>query len=218
MDEIVAPTETETLPENPGEAAEEAVSVETPLEEGKTPPIETSGLSQVEEPTPEPQAVPLTHEQLLIQKLSGDLDGMRTLLGTLLWRANGTLIVLNKHRRGYFEQIRKFDGRAPTLNVENFGKGDLRITAIWDPAEFAALAAAAEEAGPPIEEIAAALDAIGEEIAPIAPAMPNWTFEEKIEVLNYCNAIAAQRAGVVTSEIPQRPAVLVPRPTETAPE
>lgn len=76
-------------------------------------------------------AMALAKNPVAIAHLLQDNEGLRTILGTLLHRANNVLILKVNQRRDYFAKIEK-EGLVPNFEVQPFGKkGDLQILARW---------------------------------------------------------------------------------------
>jgi hypothetical protein len=83
-------------------------------------------------------ALALAKDPVAISHLLQDNEGLRTILGTLLLRANNVLILKVNQRRAYFDQIEK-KGLVPSFEILQFGKkGDLQILAHWNRPNFAA--------------------------------------------------------------------------------
>lgn len=185
---------------------EEAPPAETPVETPAETPAEAPVTPNIVEGRADPAPIRRnqTDEQLLIGRLKQENEGLRALLGTLLYRNNDTLILLRKHREGYFAKVDRH-GHPPQLNINHFGKhGDLKIEAVWSQA--AQQTVTEEEPGPTLGEITEALAQVGVGL-PGSFSIKGWSFEQKVEVLNWAGAVAAKQGGVEI-EVPPRPPVL----------
>lgn len=91
--------------------------------------------------TPNPPAPPtiaelearLAQSEKNVQILAEQNNAMQTIINTILIRANGTIVLLAKHRKAYLELCQKLN-RAPLIDiVPRKGSDDLYIHLVTDP-------------------------------------------------------------------------------------
>ena len=161
-------------------------------------------MEQNQAPTTAPE---LTPEQQHIQRLASDLQALQTIVGVLLIRAQGTLILKADQRRRFEQELQR-NGHYPRLEINPHGSGgDLKITHRWGPLEETAPA----RTGIPIHHLLEGLAYMG--LASIeVDEIRSWSPEVQRQVVEWCAANYAQRNagdGAPPTVVPPTPEVLV---------
>jgi len=164
---------------------------------------------------PENQPPPaLSVEQQIIANLQRQLGDFRKILGILIYRAPGGVLILKSQQMQHYHDACMGIGRQPAVNIEQANKsGDLRLDLIWEfPKTPAAESRAAEPAGPPVEEIIETLKRAG--FATDEATVSGWTLEQKQQALGWASAVDLSASGIDV-HVPERPAFILIEPNPT---